>query len=147
MEASNGYINDADMDIEAVFEVDTTEKENPPALTRMPSIAAGKTQVMEITITSLSEGKYLTTSMSKKTLPAQSLSYWAICTKKVKGTQASVGLAYFNSKGQWMTSGKMATLTGVDSYGSITSNAQYLNYGYVKNTGTGTLEASYVIMK
>lgn len=144
-DADYGYISEEKIDKDAIFSVDNTEKVFPS--TRMPDIAAGKTQVMAIKVSSLSAGKSLNTLSSGKTLPAQSVTYWAICTNRTSGTTADVGLIYFDKKGQMMSSGRRAAVSGVDTYGWMQSNSQYKNYGYVENTGSSKLVADYVIMK
>lgn len=113
----------------------------------MPSIAAGKSQVMAITIDALASGKYLGTNSSNKSInPGKSQTYYAICVTQKSGSTASVGFMYLNSSGKMLVE-SVTTLSGADSYGSISSNSQYKNYGYVKNTGTKNLQASYVIMR
>lgn len=135
------YIAPSDQD--AVFSVDMTEKMIPA--TRMPSIAAGKTQVMEIKVDSLKANNSLHTS-GNKYLNAGNIKYYAICTSRTSGTTADVGLAYVNSKGEFILQAT-TSLSGVDSYGTIVGNSVYKNYGYIENTGTSTLKATYVLMK
>ena len=138
-------LGEEDRDLDAEFGVEIIESDNN-SFTRMPSVVAGKSQVMAITVSSLSAGKYLTTTTNKAINPGKTLTYYAICTSRSSGSTAKVGFAYLNSSGTLIVQ-STTTLSGYDSYGKITSNASYKNYGYVKNTGTSTLKASYVIMR
>ena len=128
---------------DAVLSVDMTEANVKE--TRMGSITAGKTQVMAISVSNLRENQYINTFGDKK-LPAKNQEYWVTCTAQKSGTEAKVGLVYYNYKGELKLESS-CTLYGYDSYGRIYSNAVYENFGYVENIGTGKLEAAYVILK
>lgn len=139
----NVFVDVSKRDESAVYSVDIAEKEWKE--TRMGSITAGKTQVMDLTADKLSEGKYLNT-FGDKYLPAKSATYWAVCTEQTSGTYAKVGLVYYDAQGQLCLQSSR-TLYGYDSYGMLLPNTVYKNYGYIENVGTGTLKASYVILK
>lgn len=133
-------------DTEAICIIDMTEKVYN-SLTRMPSVVDGKTQVMALSVENLKSNSYVDGYDYGKSLnPGTRQTYYVVCTARSSGTTADVGLAYYNSQGKYIINSK-TSLSGYDSYGTVSATPTFKNYGYVKNTGSAKLTASYVYMK
>ena len=110
----------------------------------MPSVVDGKTQVMAFSVENLKSNSYVDGYDYGKSLnPGTRQTYYVVCTARSSGTTADVGLAYYNSQGKYIINSK-TFLSGYDSYGTVSATPTFKNYGYVKNTGSAKLTASYV---
>ena len=135
--AQGGYtesFQEENKDTEAICIIDMTEKVYN-SLTRMPSVVDGQTQVMAFSVENLKSNSYV-----------DGYDYGKSLNPRSSGTTADVGLAYYNSQGKYIINSK-TSLSGYDSYGTVSATPTFKNYGYVKNTGSAKLTASYVYMK
>ena len=85
-------------------------------------------------------------TMENHSIPVQDKHTMWFAPARSSGTTADVGLAYYNSQGKYIINSK-TSLSGYDSYGTVSATPTFKNYGYVKNTGSAKLTASYVYMK
>ena len=147
--AQGGYtesFQEENKDTEAICIIDMTEKVYN-SLTRMPSVVDGQTQVMAFSVENLKSNSYVDGYDYGKSLnPGTRQTYYVVCTARSSGTTADVGLAYYNSQRKYIINSK-TSLSGYDSYGTVSATPTFKNYGYVKNTGSAKLTASYVYMK